>query len=319
MPAGPSPRPGRAGRALRARASRNVRAGRRPRPSGHVLAGPGPRRRRAQGPRRRRRRGADPDVRGRLRRRPDDRDALAVGAHGGDGDAGLLEPLRRRRGGGPGGSSTRASRPAAVDAGDEGAVGQFSHGRLPEHPVRPVELGLEVGSACGRGRRRPARPARPDGRRAATTRRGPRRSATCRRPPTAAAPPTRPARPRPATARPPLRARAHRAGPLRQPGHQDDRCVPGHVGVVPRDHRQAGARRVDPGLPVEVVSFDERARAGLRTAGRECDDAAHRPRHAVPVHLAHGQDPVPVGRRAQPAVIVDLTLGRCRGQRARRG
>ena len=156
--------------------------------------------------------------------------------------------------------------------------------------------------------------------RAATSRPGPRRSATGRRVPIPAARPTRRDRRPPPWARP--RARSDAAldagSPSTRQGHDEQPGgVPRHVGVVPRHDGHALARGVHPGRAEEVVTLEHDA-LGRRVGARpERDDAAPRPRDVRAVHFAYGQDPVPVGRDAQPAVVVHHAFGRRGGQRPR--
>ena len=93
------------------------------------------------------------------------------------------------------------------------------------------------------------------------------------------------------------RPRAFRGGPTRR------RPAARPVGVHPR-------------RPEEVVALEQRGLARLGATGRQCHHAPDRAVRAGGVHLAHRQDPVPVRRGAEPAVVVDLSFGGCHGEGA---
>ena len=195
--------------------------------------------------------------------------------------------------------------PGRRHAGDDGAIGQLGHRRLTEDPVRPVELGR------GNGERRrlhlfagqprvdvglpPASPVRDEAQRAvaAPGRLADRLLGTARHPPGRA-------------------GRLERigtgcgAGTADERQHDDGRGVPRHVGVVPDDHGQAVAGRIDPGGPEEVVPLEQR---GL-VRRRPLVESATMLRVGLPTpsgwtsRTARTQSPS--GVALEPAVVVHL-------------
>ena len=287
-----------------ARPSLPARAGRRDRGSGAQC---GPRRRRARRPRRRRRRvlrvagdvaarvrGASPlgwrqpgrrlprsasvsasDGRERpdagrpVRRRPDVGDAVLVGAEPRNGHAGL-----RYRAQWPASRLDDNQRVASLrgHAGHDAAVRELGHRRLPESPVRPVELGLHgaqghrglgVGDAGVHVGLPPPQAVRNEAQAAV------------------ALPSRLPHRDVVTTFDVPREARGDQPRPSARPvdrdlqrRHHHRRPIPRHVGVVPHCHGQPMGRRIEPGGTVEVVSFGQDRLPGVLRAGAEGHDAA---------------------------------------------
>ncbi len=205
-------------------------------------------------------------------------------------------------------------------ARQERAVGGFRHRPLPEHPVRPVELGLRSGQRGGlrlEGAVRPvgqppSAPVRDEAQRSvpapagladrlvgttADRQRGPRGPEDV------------------------MRMGVGVAGVARERQDKKHRGVPRHVRVVPGDDGQPIARRMRDRRPEEIVPLEHDGRTRLRGARRQGDHTAHRPGRSLAVDLAHGQHPVAVRRGAQPAMVVRLACrrSRCQGHRVAGG
>ena len=190
------------------------------------------------------------------------------------------------------------------------AVGRLRDGALAEHPVRAVELCLQV-----RERRwfRPrAREARVDvGLPPPPV--GPTRTATTRPGPMPAGRPTPRDRRRRVPRVLPARARRDRAprgrrGRAAAPPRR--RGVPRHVRVIPGHHGQAVGGRVRARRPEEIVPIEQRGLARLLATRRECDHAAHRATAPLAVDLPDREHPVTVSRRAETTVVVHLARRR---------
>ena len=187
----------------------------------------------------------DPHVRGRVRGAADQRNPVPVGAQAPRSRRRVARAVRVAPAPRPGGTRRGRRGPPTSRRATRRAVGQLRHGRLPEDPVGPVELGPAAsvsGSAPGRDAGRagvhvglpPPSPVRDEAQRAVASpgwlpdrllRSAGRRPRACP--------------PAPACRRRGRRNRRDRAGRT-----SDGRGVPRHVRVVPDHDGQARRRRV---------------------------------------------------------------------------